>query len=78
MQIYMLTPNDVLFFRDGRPMEAAGGHGARWPEPSLTLGEANLSAKSISPKRSSIGVWTGKPVRESFRRRPILLWRHVY
>ena len=35
MQIYTLTPNDVLFFRDGRPMEAAGGHGARWPEPSL-------------------------------------------
>jgi CRISPR-associated protein Cmr3 len=37
MQIYTLTPNDVLFFRDGRPMEAAGGHGARWPEPSLVF-----------------------------------------
>jgi len=35
MPLYALTPNDVLFFRDGRPIEAAGGHGARWPEPSL-------------------------------------------
>jgi CRISPR-associated protein Cmr3 len=35
MPIYTLTPSDLLFFRDGRPMEAAGGHGARWPEPSL-------------------------------------------
>jgi hypothetical protein len=35
MPVYTLTPTDVLFFRDGRPMEVAGGHGARWPEPSL-------------------------------------------
>ncbi len=33
--LYTLIPQDVLFFRDGRPMESAGGHGARWPEPSL-------------------------------------------
>ena len=35
MPLYALTPQDVLFFRDGRPIEATGGHGARWPEPSL-------------------------------------------
>jgi CRISPR type III-B/RAMP module-associated protein Cmr3 len=38
MPIYRITPQDVLFFRDGRPMTAgagSGGHGARWPEPSI-------------------------------------------
>jgi hypothetical protein len=35
MPVYTLTPKDALFFRDGRPMQVAGGHGARWPEPSL-------------------------------------------
>lgn len=35
MNYYTLTPHDVLFFRDGRPTETGGGHGARWPEPSL-------------------------------------------
>ncbi|MFQ3594063.1 MAG: type III-B CRISPR module-associated Cmr3 family protein [Gemmataceae bacterium] len=35
MPAYTLTPDDILFFRDGRPMETSGGHGARWPEPSV-------------------------------------------
>ncbi|MGP8201647.1 MAG: type III-B CRISPR module-associated Cmr3 family protein [Limisphaerales bacterium] len=35
MKPYTLTPLDVLFFRDGRPIETGGGHGARWPEPSV-------------------------------------------
>lgn len=35
MPAYTITPDDVLFFRDGRPMATAGGHGARWPEPSV-------------------------------------------
>ncbi len=38
MPAYHSIPQDVLFFRDGRPMEAgagSGGHGARWPEPSI-------------------------------------------
>lgn len=35
MKTFTLTPQDVLFFRDGRPIETAGGHGARWPEPSV-------------------------------------------
>lgn len=35
MNYYTLTPHDVLFFRDGRPTETGGGHGARWPEPSV-------------------------------------------
>lgn len=38
MPIYNIIPHDVLFFRDARPMTAdagSGGHGARWPSPSL-------------------------------------------
>jgi hypothetical protein len=38
MPNYHCTPQDVLFFRDARPMvagEGSGGHGARWPEPSV-------------------------------------------
>jgi len=33
----LLQPTDVLFFRDGRPMEGSlAGHGAAWPLPSVT------------------------------------------
>lgn len=38
MRNYFTIPQDVLFFRDARPMTAntgSGGHGARWPEPSV-------------------------------------------
>lgn len=50
MQIYTLTPNDVLFFRDGRPMEAAGGHGARWPEPSLIFDALHAALHRAFPE----------------------------
>lgn len=33
----LLQPTDVLFFRDGRPIEGSlAGHGAAWPLPSVT------------------------------------------
>lgn len=35
MKAYTLTPADLLFFRDARPTDTSGGHGARWPEPSV-------------------------------------------
>lgn len=36
MNQLLLTPADVLFFRDGRPMEGAlSGHGAAWPLPNV-------------------------------------------
>jgi CRISPR-associated protein Cmr3 len=35
MKTYTLKPQDVLFFRDSRPIDTGGGHGARWPEPSI-------------------------------------------
>jgi CRISPR-associated protein Cmr3 len=36
MNTILLQPSDVLFFRDGRPMEGSlAGHGAAWPLPSV-------------------------------------------
>lgn len=37
MNQLLLTPSDVLFFRDGRPMGgSSAGHGAAWPLPTVT------------------------------------------
>lgn len=37
MNTLLLAPTDVLFFRDGRPMDGSlAGHGAAWPLPSVT------------------------------------------
>ncbi len=37
MNTLLLRPTDVLFFRDGRPMEGSlAGHGAAWPLPNVT------------------------------------------
>lgn len=37
MNTLLLQPNDVLFFRDGRPMSGGlAGHGAAWPLPTVT------------------------------------------
>lgn len=36
MNTILLSPTDVLFFRDGRPMEGSlAGHGAAWPLPNV-------------------------------------------
>ena len=36
MNTILLQPTDVLFFRDGRPMEdSLAGHGAAWPLPNV-------------------------------------------
>lgn len=50
MPLFTLTPNDVLFFRDGRPMEATGGHGARWPEPSLIFDALHAALHRAFPE----------------------------
>jgi hypothetical protein len=37
MNLLLLQPTDVLFFRDGRPMTLGlAGHGAAWPLPNIT------------------------------------------
>ncbi|MCP5517944.1 MAG: hypothetical protein H7A45_11890 [Verrucomicrobiales bacterium] len=38
MPVYLIQPQDLLFFRDARPMEPespGGGQGARWPHPAI-------------------------------------------
>src|ERR1017187_6155774 len=38
MPLFHIQPQDLLFFRDARPMESqspSGGHGARWPHPAV-------------------------------------------
>jgi CRISPR/Cas system CMR-associated protein Cmr3 (group 5 of RAMP superfamily) len=36
MNTILLQPTDILFFRDGRPMEGSlAGHGAAWPLPNV-------------------------------------------
>lgn len=53
MQVYTLIPQDLLFFRDARPMEASGGHGARWPEPSVIFDAIHAALwRAFSEKQS--------------------------
>jgi len=55
-----LTPSDVLFFRDGRPMEGSSiGHGAAWPLPNIldsalhhALRRSGEISHTHTPKRS--------------------------
>lgn len=52
MPIYRITPNDVLFFRDARPMTgSSSGRGARWPEPNILFHafHAALHRSGITP-----------------------------
>lgn len=53
---YKLTPQDVLFFRDARPMEASdAGLGANWPRPD----QLNHAIRS-----ACLAAWPGKQVWE--------------
>ncbi len=53
MPAYTITPEDILFFRDGRPMETAGGHGARWPEPSVIFDALHAALHRAFPNAQS-------------------------
>lgn len=56
MPLYQVTPQDVLMFRDGRPMEAnagSGGHGARWPEPSIIFDALHAALHLAFPEQQS-------------------------
>ena len=62
MPIYTITPQDILFFRDGRPMTAnagSGGHGARWPEPSILFDALHAALHRAFPadKREDFQPW---------------------
>lgn len=52
MNVLLLRPHDVLFFRDGRPMTGAfAGHGAAWPLPQVAGAalHAALRAADLNP-----------------------------
>ncbi len=62
MPTYTVTPQDVLFFRDGRPMTAnagSGGHGARWPEPSIIFDALHSALHRAFPakERGQFQAW---------------------
>lgn len=50
MNAYTLEPQDLLFFRDGRPIATAGGHGARWPEPSVVFDAIHAALHRAFPE----------------------------
>ncbi len=63
---YELTPRDVLFFRDARPMDVnkAGkddhfnvGHGANWPRPDLLF--SAVIHELVRDPRAPEGAWYG-------------------
>ncbi len=56
MPNYHIQPEDLLFFRDARPMEsqsASGGHGGRWPEPSIFFDALHAALHRAFPERKS-------------------------
>ncbi len=62
MHTYTITPLALLFFRDGRPMTAnagSGGHGARWPEPSILFDALHAALHRAFPaeKREDFQSW---------------------
>ena len=60
MKCYSITPSDLLFFRDGRPMETgegSGGHGARWPFPTVFFDAIHAALHRAFPERSGIQEW---------------------
>ena len=79
MPIYTISPQDVLFFRDARPMSAdagSGGHGARWPAPSIWFDALHAALHRAFPEadtqawehqhrfgRSSHRVYERKPTK---------------
>lgn len=51
--ILTLNPTDVLFFRDGRPMEgSSSGHGAAWPMPNVLNSALNHALRRAQDESS--------------------------
>lgn len=69
MNRLLLSPTDVLFFRDGRPMAGSlSGHGAAWPLPTVTnaalhaaLWRAGKQFDNVHPHcRKHAGLYDGE------------------
>jgi len=52
MQLYDIQPQDLLFFRDGRPMETGEGvgHGAQWPMPTVLFDALHAALHRAFPE----------------------------
>jgi hypothetical protein len=60
MKRYAITPSDLLFFRDGRPMETgegSGGHGARWPFPTIFFDAIHAALHRAFPESAGLQPW---------------------
>lgn len=56
MKQLLFTPDDVLFFRDGRPMQgASAGYGARLPEPHVLNGALHAACHRAFAHDQSAG-----------------------
>jgi CRISPR-associated protein Cmr3 len=56
MPLFTITPQDLLFIGDGRPMEVgvgSGGHGARWPAPSVMFDAIHAALWRAFPEPES-------------------------
>ncbi|MEX2578856.1 MAG: type III-B CRISPR module-associated Cmr3 family protein [Verrucomicrobiales bacterium] len=55
LKTYRLTPTDLLFFRDGRPMAAGEGigHGARWPLPPVFFDALHAALHRAFPEKQT-------------------------
>ncbi|CAN5360014.1 hypothetical protein BH23VER1_BH23VER1_27100 [soil metagenome] len=54
MQLYDIRPQDLLFFRDGRPMETGegSGRGATWPAPTVFFDALHAALHRAFPDAS--------------------------
>lgn len=60
MKCYSITPSDLLFFKDGRPMETgegSGGHGARWPFPTVFFDAIHAALHRAFPESAGLQSW---------------------
>lgn len=52
MNTYTFEPSDLLFVRDGRPMDL-GGHGARWPDSPLVFDAIHAALHRAFPTKQN-------------------------
>lgn len=72
MNTILLEPTDVLFFRDGRPMEGSlAGHGAGWPLPNVisaafhaALHRSGLGDQAHAHRRGARGQYADNSPRD--------------
>ena len=72
MNTILLSPTDVLFFRDGRPMTGSlAGHGAAWPMPNVinaafhaALHRSGLAQNAHSHRRGARGIYADNAQRD--------------